>query len=623
MKIKTGDLGGISLLHDLDRTLAVAGVILSLLLIIYLGITIGRLVYILTGVLTLLSCLLWLGIRKNHPLEFHLPDARSQVRFLATGFFILYSASVLIVYFRSDFYERPLLYFILTAIMAGIIACETFIAGRQHTGLILIQVFLMGISITWSQLLIFPSIVGVDPWFHQVFTNQILSGFHIPEGEPYSKLPIFHLMIAVSSLLTSLPYKFAAMVSVSLGQILCNALFLYLLASSLFKNQRVGLLAALLVTIADNCIFMAYWSIPNSFAAVFMPIVFYLLIFKVKGNARSVFTTLVVLMMVVIILGHTITAMCMAILLFTAWFALRVYERYFSKSEAQISLLFPVSFAILMFTWWTYASGSIENLGTLIRAGFNIDVFQTTPLQFKEYIINVPLNEQIFNNIGMFLFFTISFIGIFYMISRKGNSTTFTFAWIGLIPLALSFLSLISGHSVIEARWWYFAQIFLSIPLAVGLIALTTWKCRRTVSILAFIFVIVVPLCFFNIMSPMADVDNHFFSPESTMTSALTASEIGSLSTLFGIRTNEAMTDGYCGDSQKFMYYNVSNFDDQISTRDVDRLHGTTVLVRKNILDKPFKLYSTTYKLDYNLVSALDAAHFSRIYDSDSVYGYL
>jgi hypothetical protein len=59
-----------SLLHELDKTLAIAGVILSVLLIVYLGREIGRVVYLLTGILALISCLLWLAIRKSHTFEF-------------------------------------------------------------------------------------------------------------------------------------------------------------------------------------------------------------------------------------------------------------------------------------------------------------------------------------------------------------------------------------------------------------------------------------------------------------------------------------------------------------------------------------------------------------------------
>lgn len=58
------------LLHNLDRTLAIIGVILSAFLILYLGREIGRVVYLLTGILALISCLMWLAIGKSHTFKF-------------------------------------------------------------------------------------------------------------------------------------------------------------------------------------------------------------------------------------------------------------------------------------------------------------------------------------------------------------------------------------------------------------------------------------------------------------------------------------------------------------------------------------------------------------------------
>ena len=77
------------LLRDLDKTLAVAGIIFSIILIIYLGREIGRVVYLLTGVLALISCLLWLAIRRSHTFEFHLPESRTLTTICAICFFDL------------------------------------------------------------------------------------------------------------------------------------------------------------------------------------------------------------------------------------------------------------------------------------------------------------------------------------------------------------------------------------------------------------------------------------------------------------------------------------------------------------------------------------------------------
>ena len=282
-------LNNSSLLRDLDKRLAIAGIILSSILIIYMSREIGRFIYLLTGILTLISCLLWLVIRKSCTFEFRFPESRTLATFWSICFFGLFFLSILSLHFRPELYQRPLLYFILTALAAGAIACETLSSGRWRVELVLIQVVLLGVSIAWSQLLIFPSLLGVDPWFHSVLTNRIVDEGLIPSGYSYSKLPLFHLMIAITSIIVGLPYKFATMVSMSLGQIICNALFVFLIADHLFRNYRTALLAALMVIIANHHIYMSYWSIPNSFAAVFVPIALYMLYFKFGDRSHASF----------------------------------------------------------------------------------------------------------------------------------------------------------------------------------------------------------------------------------------------------------------------------------------------------------------------------------------------
>ncbi len=614
------------LLRDLDKTLAVAGVIFSIILIVYLGREIGRVIYMLTGVLALISCLLWLAIRKSHTFEFHLPESRTLTKICVICFFGLYTLSVLSVYLRPELYVRPLSYFILTALMAGVIACEIFTSGRRHAPLILIQVLLLGVSIAWSQLLIFPSLLGIDPWYHSALTNRIVSEGFIPEGDSYSKLPLFHLMIAATSILADLPYKFATMASVSLGQIICNGVFVFLIADRLFKNHQVGLLAALMVVIANHHIFMSYWSIPNGFAAVFIPIVAYLELSKAKNNPHdinnlfiSIFT---ILLMVAIILTHTIAATCMAILLFVAWGAITFYGVLHPRAGSYTSLLAPFGFTVMMVGWWTYASGHIQTLGQLIRWGFSVDVFVKTPAEFLSYAASIPLGEQVFNNLGMFLFFAFSFIGIFYMISRRGSSSSFAMAWVGVAPLAIGFFSLISEHSVIEHRWWYFAQILLAIPLAVAVYTVGTWKMKNPKTLYCFVFGFVVLLSFFMIMSPTANIDNAMFSPNTNWRATPITSEL-QVVTILDEYDGIAKSDRYYADRLSYFGYSTESFCEEIADGDLLSMKGDLILIRDAILTGPFMFFSSTYKLDYNLDDMINAADFYRIYDNGPVRAYL
>jgi hypothetical protein len=629
-----GWLKGSFLLRDLDRNLAVAGIILAILMTV-LGLVISRFMYSLMGGLVLISCLLWLVIRKRHTFEFRFPESRILTIVWSICFFGLYILSVLSIYFRPELYERPLLYFVLTAIMAGIIACEIIASGRRYAGLILIQILLLGVSIAWSQLLIFPSLLGIDPWYHSALTNRIVDRGFIPEGNSYSNLPLFHLMIAATSLVASLPYKLANMVSVSLGQIICNGLFVFLIADYLFKNHRIGLLAALMVVIANHHIRMTYWSIPNAFAVVFIPIVIYLALSTAKSNPRNILTLwmsiIMILLMVAIILTHSIAAICMAILLFVAWGASILYKIFYPRVESYVTLSVPLGFTVMMFAWWSYSSGHIKTLSQLMSWGFSVDYFDKTPAEYLNHAMIVPLGEQMFNNLGVYLFWAVSLIGVFYMISRRGNSSTFLVALVGVTPLAITFLSFISETAVIGSRWWYCAQILLSIPLAVSIYLVITWKSRKSLFPYAFVFGFVVILSVFMIMSTSANIDNHICSPVTGSTSAYTQSEMVA-SDFFAKNTVGVISSdaNYCTNPSSSVFSHAYGVDPE-------RLHcldgslvfgefdhdGSVKIVRSKWFHESLMRGGLSLPVRRDLNDYLSNLGFNKIYESPTMSGFI
>jgi len=610
--------------QNVDKYIAILGALFSAILILYLLITIGRLIYLLTGVLSFISCTIWLLIREKASLKFDSSQSNSIILVLFSIFFFLFAFSILSIQFRMNLYERPLIYFMLTSLMGGIIALEILFSQENHNYFILFQIIIIGLSVAWSQLLIFPSLLGVDPWWHQMFTTKIMETHYIPHGYGYSKLPIFHLAIASGSLITGLNYKFATMLSVSLAQIICNTLFLFLLGKFLF-NQKVGLLASLMVIIANHHIFMSYWSIPNSLAAVFIPIVLYLL-WKVRRDKPLHATVLSIFFMGILILTHTVTAMCMAIILFVCWAVFTLYNILYSKTEIPISLTISLLFTVAMFGWWTYASGHITTLANLIKWGFSIDYFVHTPKEILKYAATVPIPEQIFNNVGMFLFFSLSFVGIFYMISKKGNSFSFAAALGGFTLLALGFFSLITGHSIIEHRWWYFSQLLFSIPLAVAIMLIGMWKGKNSRSVSIFSFVFVVSLTFLMIMSLPANVDNHIFSPNTGVRYALTESEMQAVTTASEIWNGTLGADRYysyySSNSLRWIGYNIAPIDECLYKKDFEKCRGMLILIRSEIINKPFKLFQSVYRLDYDPRTLLEENGYSKLYGNGQVSGY-
>lgn len=329
--------------------------------------------------------------------------------------------------------------------MAGVVSLE--ILFKKRNTLMLLQIILIGISLQLGQVLIFPNVVGVDPWYHQLYTSKILESGFIPGGS-YSKLPIFHLIISCFSLLTDLQYKYSTIISIGLLQVIVNILFVFLLGKFLF-NKSVGLLSALLLAIANHHINMGFCPIPNTLGCLFILIILYLLI-KLRPEKPLRCTSLVIFFMIVLIMTHTVASTGMAIALFMFWFASQIYM-WFIESRDKTSLSLAVLFSAMMFGWWIYVSGHISTLARLLEWGFNIDIgfFGKSPQQVLGYLETIPFSEQLFNNIGMFIFFSLSIIGCFFMISKKhGNSKSFVMACIGITPLAIGFFSLITGFSV-------------------------------------------------------------------------------------------------------------------------------------------------------------------------------
>jgi hypothetical protein len=595
--------------------------ILSSILLTFVCTSFNRMIYLFPGIFSLIACVIWFGMRKKAFYDQYACLSFSTGIILNFLYFIFFSFSILSIYFRPDLYERPLLYFILTSLIVGIMALRIFCHNISDS-LLILQIILIGILVSWSQLLIFPSLLGVDPWFHQAFTLKILDMHFIPDGYVYSKLPLFHILIALTSLITGLDYKFATMFSVSLSQIVCNVLFIFLLGKFLFNN-RIGLLASLLIVVADQHIYMSYWSIPNAFAVVFVLLLLYILL-KVKTSAPILLSAISILLMADIIFTHAIVSAFTAIVLTFYLFGNSICNILYSKKYTSITINYAILFIVSMFAWWSFASGKLKTLSSLIKWGFSRDAFESTPtILISNYVTTVPFSEKLFNVIGMFSFFALSFVGCFYMISKRyGNNNTFNFAFIGLTPLFLGFFSLISGHSILEQRWWYFAQILLSIPLALSLTLIISYAKQKYLSY-GLLFFLIILISFFLIMSPSANTDNHIFSPNTTITNTLTASELQAVKTTSIIWGGTIKTDNYYANSQSFKYDNFKAFCNEIYQKNPDTLLHSFVLIRKAIVDKPLKLYSSIIRLDYDPRILLDEHGFSQIYDCGSVGGYL
>jgi hypothetical protein len=487
---------------------------------------------------------------------------------------------------------------------------------------------LIGISLEFSQLLIFPSIVGIDPWSHQIFTLDTLNIGHIPEGYGYSKLPFMNLLIGSTSLITGSNYKTATMLSISISQVLCDVLFTFLLGSFLF-SKKVGLLGGLLLGVANWHVNMGYWAIPNTMAAVFIPIIIYLLL-KIRRKKQNIDISLAMLLMGGLILTHTVTAVCMSLLLLAFWAGSKVYNYMYREWKTIVTLSIPVLFMVCMFSWWTYASGDVRTLGELIKWGFSLDFFsRLMPKQVTQYALTVPFSEQLFNNLGLFLFFVISFIGCLYIISKGSrNSYSFVITLGGAIILAISAFGQITGRGIIVERWFYFSQILLALPLAVAFF-LFCCIVKNKIGKVLLLAILTFSLSFFMIMSPVANLDNPTFSPNTQVRFAFTKSELQAAERASNMWNGKIGVDSYYSQlwlpsflGERIDRQSAEEIDIQLYNRNYTDCQDLFILIREEIVNHPFMI-DYLYKLDYDPRDVLTTQTFSKVYDCGSVSGFV
>ncbi len=614
------------LFDELDKTLASVGVIFSVILIIVMKFVIGRPIYVLIGILCFIVCTGYLIIRRflDQSLIPSLEELRCSTRFYITLnilFFLIFSYSIISIYLRSDSYIRPLGYFISTALMAAIVANEILFLSPQKSRIYftLCKIIIVGLSLVFSQVLIFPSIVGSDTWAHQWFTLKILNKGHIPKDWLYSKLPLMHLMVGMTSLVTDLSYKMSTMVSISFLQVVCDALFIFLLGRFLIST-KVGLLATLLLEVANYHIAYGYGAIPNTMAAtLILPIIF--ILFKVKKDKPFIGISVVILLMINLILTHTLTSMCLAVLLFVFWLSFESYTRLFHQETGRsVTLTICILFSTMMLAYWSYISGHITYLSFMIKMGFYSPLNQ----RIYQFLSNIPLWEQIFNYLGMFLFFSLSFIGCFYMMSKLfRNRNRFSFIVGGIFIICFAFFSLITGNKILVARWYYFSQMFMVIPLSLSIILINGLFKHKFIKGLL-MSISVFTLTFLLIISSVANIDNHLLFPNIGIRYSITDSELQAMDTTSRIYNGTIGCDLYINLIYSFQFNReLASIDDSLYTGDFTDLHGVMILIREEIVNDPYQNSRGILKINYDLHFALGNQNFSRIYNCGSVSGYL
>jgi|GEM_PF-5177183 len=607
---------------NIDMKLSIIGLCLGIPFIIALVLFNFNLTYIIALALVIISMLIWVFFKKYFEV-YEAIEKPVQFKLLASLYFIILTITIIIWHSRDNEFERPLLLFVFVAIMCGIIAMEIFHSSRSHSFIIIIQIIIVGCILLFSVTQMFPDIVGVDSYWHRWLTSKIIDNGSLQPGYDYSNMPIFHLLVGSTILILNVPYEYSAIVSISLVQLILGSLLIYLISRKVFGKVRIALLTALFATIGTYSVFMTLWAIPTTLAMIFVLITYYIII-KNWNQKTFLNSVLSIFFMFTLILTHTVTSVLLALIIFVIWVSNSTIIKMPKKnSKTELFVIF-VLFITTMLFWWSYASGLvIVKMSNLLSWGFSRDLFVRSLSEYSNAFVLTPLYEHILIYLGIFMYFSISIIGILFMLSKKGNELTSSYALAGMAPLIISFIALVSGKTLLDERWWFYSQILLSLPVACAIFLIHSPHMKKYYLASIMRGCIVGLIVFLMIATPLANFDSHPLTPSSGVRYSPTESEIQAIRTSHALWQGDVAGDKYYAATvMANLGFSYKLIDESILTSNYSNCTDSMVLVRSEIVSSQIVVFDSPIRLNYNPNDALSSQGYSKIYVSGSVTGY-
>lgn len=533
---------------------------------------------------------------------------------------------VIILFTFSEGYKRPLSFFLLYSFTSLLVIVQIVYTNKKIT--ILSNIILLSLIIVLSQYLLFPSLIGTDPWYHQNLTQIIFNQNKLPSPDEYrySYFPAFHVINSLNMVISNLGYKTSVIFSIMFPTIVTLVLIIYKLGTKLI-NYKVGLIAAFLLINSNLFIQFTLISRPNSLAIVFVLILAYMIVYLKKNKNTNIF--IIFMMMWTLILTHHLTSIVFAFFLLL----LVLITLFILKEEIRETLLVCfIYFVSLIMYWSLFASITLSEFITILFEGGDLGRFESSQ-GAHQYYMGIPIIERMFINLGLFLFFSLALFGFFYMISKKSNKKGFIYSITSISVLSGGFLMLILGRELLQQRWWYISMSLMSIHASVPIFWIlkdSILRDVRTITTVRMVKIVKMGMIFFilwmfiiiSIMTPMANHDNAIFSPNYTRREALTEEESTSISSIEEISKKSIYTDQYYFQVESYSTDKIRDASLCFSNRNFSHCDNGVIVIRKEINENAFKLYGSSYKLNYSLYQELENQQINLIYSSGEVKAY-
>lgn len=593
------------------------------------------------GIAVLSACLIYFVFRKKFKNETPISSGKDRLKSLLNlSFYLVFLISILI--YSMNQYYRPLSYFILICVLAGIIASEIlYVKEGDRAVPILLQIFMLSILIRSGIYYNFPSLMGYDAYFHAGMAKLITETGTIPPIEISSKYfyyPLAHILVSVTQLMGGLDVKDGFFYSIGFANILCTA-GIYLIGKKI-EGPQMGLLAALLINLNNHNIVTGITNItPGSLVLCYFVIILYV-IFSEKPDLMK--TGILLLTTILMVLTHQLTTFVVFLALISIIVGKYLHNLlYGSSPTSESSFNYILFFVIILQTYWmfTYVTQETSFFETVFRP--LMEVLQTgSNYSGQELIMGTATDQGPMETLILHIsylalpFFAIG--GVLTWSSRRDaiKINKFSIALVVAVLYGLAYgIPLLGMRNFLTTRWFPLIAVFLVLVAASYMLKLVSLFNSKKAKI-PVVFIIILLFSFVMVTTPGINKDNPLVGKDTTVRNQFKNIEIQAVKTLTGIYSGSILMDspydsclfyrdpGY--DANNATYFNT----EQIASGEISGDH--MILLRKSSLSEPISIndpeiygVNTIKPLPEKFFNSFDAPEYELVYDNAEVIAYI
>lgn len=490
---------------------------------------------------TVLAFVIYMAIRDRKPYyeEKALPRMASWFCLSLAGVILLVAALVVSRVGLSYFYVAITIG--LTIILATIIWMPRE-KSTAHTwalvGLLLAYSLILRANVYFS----YPSIVGVDPWFHSMFIEDIVQSGSIHQSKLhewgiYATLPVFHLLSSEGIILSggSTKETLYLTVGVAIGLI---PLWIFVAFRNLVP-VKVALLAAFFTVYMSDFIRFGWWLAPSGFALCYAILILCVFVKNKHGGYRDFMTIAVV--GIALSWTHPLIAVALILVCTVCVLVIRLLPRNrqspISNDETGMShaqfvwKVQMIGLLALIFSAKLMETGTFPFIGGLSLRLFSEDSLHIGALVSPQRTPFVTIWDRMPGLTSTAL----SILGVLLLLrNKKAHTRQFHFALAvsGLLLAMVVLLSYqVSPNYPLYERLFVLALLCLSGVIALALLMLVGFRRTGVVRALA-----TLSICILIVFPVISNYSNNLGSPittiERTYACALTENEMETASSV-------------------------------------------------------------------------------------------